>query len=99
MSNRCLGVLALTMIVPLTARAQDVTTLERRLTQLDALRHNGQAAAVRAESTSRAPRRCGAHRPARGNRVAAIGCAVRHCGPGARRRPGALLFAGSSDQR
>src|ERR1051325_9347055 len=53
MSNRCLGVLALTMIVPLTARAQDVTTLERRLTQLDALRHNAQAAAVRAESTSR----------------------------------------------
>src|ERR1051326_8318932 len=70
MSNRCLDVLALTMIVPLAARAQDVTTLERRdaplaaraqdvktlerrLTQLDALRHNAQAAAVRAESTSR----------------------------------------------
>ena len=53
MSSRCLGVLALAMVVPLTARAQDVTTLERRLTQLEALRHNAQAAAVRAESTSR----------------------------------------------
>src|ERR1041385_7713106 len=53
MSSRGLGVLALAMVVPLTARAQDVATLERRLTQLEALRHNPQAAAVRAESTSR----------------------------------------------
>src|SRR5262245_30457309 len=54
-SVRVTSGLALALLSPVGARAQDVAALQHRLGQLEALKRTALAAAVRAESASREP--------------------------------------------